>query len=80
MNNKDNKSVRVVNASKKSATAEHLVNKCNCASTYNSNRFKIIENCFSISNFIKLEAICILKRKPKLCKQKVFGYTVSLFS
>ena len=28
----------------------------------------------------KLEAICILLRKPVLCKQKDFDYTVSLFS
>ena len=44
------------------------------------NRFKIIRNCFSISDLIKLEAICILIRKHKLCKQKGFDYTVSLFS
>ena len=44
MSNKENKSVRVVNASKRSAIAEHLVNNSNCASNYNLNRFKIIEN------------------------------------
>ena len=32
MSNKENKSVRVVNASKSSAIAEHLVNNSNCAS------------------------------------------------
>ena len=80
MSIKKNKSVRVVNASKRSAIAEHLVNNTNCASNYNMNRCKIIKNCFSISDFIKLKAVCILIRKPKLCKQKDFYYTVSLFS
>ena len=79
MSNKENKSVRVVNASKRSAIAEHLINNNNCASNYNLDRFKIIKNCFSISDLIKLEAICILILKPKLCKQKHFDYTVSLF-
>ena len=80
MSTKENKSVRVVNASKWSAIAEHLINNTNCASNYNMNRFKYIKNCFSISDLIKLEAICILLRKPKLCNQKDFDYTVSLFS
>ena len=80
MNDKENKTVRMVNASKRSAIAEHLINNSNCASNYNLDRFKIIKNCFCISDLIKLEAICILIRKPKLCKQKDFDYTVSLFS
>ena len=70
----------MVNASKISANTEHLVNKSDCASNYNLKRFKTIKNCFSISDLIKLEAICILMRKPKLCKHKDFDYTVSLFS
>ena len=44
------------------------------------NRFKIVKNYFSIADLIKLEAICILIGKSKLCKQKDFDYTVSLFS
>ena len=39
MTNKENKSVRVVNASQRSAIAEHLVNNSDCASNYNLNRF-----------------------------------------
>ena len=70
----------MVNASKRSAIAEHLVNNSNCASNYNLNRFKIIKNSFSISDMIKLEATCISIRIPKLCKQKYFDHTVSLFS
>ena len=74
------KSIRVINASKRSAISEHLVNNLDCASNYNLKRFKIVKNCFHISDLIKLEAICILLRKPKLCKHKDFDYTVSLFS
>ena len=38
------------------------------------------ENLTKMFHLIKLEAICILLRKPVLCKQKYFDYTVSLFS
>ena len=70
----------MVYASKRSAIAEHLVNNSNCESNYNLNRFKIIKSCFSISDLIKLKAVCILIRKPKLYKQKDFDNTVYLFS
>ena len=80
MSKKKTNSIRVLNASKRSAIVEHLVNKLYCASNYNLKRFKIVKNCFHISDLIKLEAICILLRKPKLCKHKDFDYTVSLFS
>ena len=59
MSNKKSKSIRVVNATKRSAIAEHLVNNLDCASNYNLKRFKVIKNCFHISDLIKLEAICI---------------------
>ena len=51
-----------------------------CADSYNINRFKIIKTCSNVFDLIKLEAICILLRKPVLSKQKGFDYTVSLFS
>ena len=70
----------MVNASKRSANTEHLVNNSDCASNYNLKRFKTIKSCFCISDLNKLESICILIRKPKLCKHKDFDYTVSLFS
>ena len=59
MSNKENKSVRLVNAFKRFAIVEHLVNNSNYASNYNLNRFKTIKNCFSISDLTKFEAICI---------------------
>ena len=64
MSNKKTNSVRVINASKRSAIAEHLVNNIECASSYNLKWFKVIKNCFHRSDLIKLEAIFILLRKP----------------
>ena len=75
-----NNSERIVNTLKRSAIAEHLVNNPDCTSNYNFKIFKNIKNCYSIFNLNKLEAICILLRKPKLCKHKDFDYTVFLFS
>jgi len=43
MSKKENKSVRVVSASKKSAIAEHLVNNSNFVSNYNLNRIKLLK-------------------------------------
>ena len=80
LKNKDVIPVKVLNASKRSSIAEHLTNNPTCATNYNLNRFRIIKNCNNIFDLIKLEAICILLRKPILCKQKDFDYTVSLFS
>ena len=77
MSNKKSKSIRVVNATKRSAIAEHLVNNFECASNYNLKILKIIKYCFHIFDLIKLEAICILITKPKLCKRTDFEYTVS---
>ena len=48
--------------------------------SYKINRFKIIKTCSNVFDLIKLEAVCILLRKPVSCKQKDFDYTVSLFS
>ena len=80
LDKKDDIPAKVLNASKRSSIAEHLVNNPTCANNYNIKRFKIIKTCSNIFDLIKLEAICILLRKPVLCKQKDFDYTVSLFS
>ena len=44
MSNKKTKSIRVINASKRSAIAEHLINNLEYVSNYNLKRFKIIKN------------------------------------
>ena len=51
-----------------------------CANSYSMNKFKIIKTSNNVFDLIKLEVICILLRKPVLCQQKDFDYTVSLFS
>ena len=77
---KDNKPVKVLNAIKRSAIAEHLVLNHSCAENFNFERFKIIKTCNSVYDLIKMEAICILNRKPTLCRQKEFDYNVALFT
>ena len=73
------KTKAVVNATKRSSIAEHLVNSTNCAKNYDSSRFKILYNCTSSMDLVRLEAISIFLNKPELCKQKEFDYRVSLF-
>ena len=80
LDNKDIIPAKVLNASKRSSIAQHLVNNPTCANKYDMNRFKIIKNCKNVFDLIKLEAVCILLRKPVLCKQKKIVYTFSLFS
>ena len=69
----------VVNASKRSSIAEHLINNTNCGNNYNSSRFKIINSCTNSIDLVRMEAISIFLNKPELCKQKEFDYKVSLF-
>ena len=74
-----NKTKTVVNASKRSSIAEHLINNTNCANNYDSSRFKIINNCTNSIDLVRMEAISIFLNKPELCKQKEFNYKFSLF-
>ena len=77
---KDNKSAKVLNAIKRSAITEHLVLNHSCAENFKLERFKIIKTCYNVFDLIKMEAICILNRKPTLCRQKEFDYNVALFT
>ena len=67
----------MVNATKRSSTAEHLVNNTNCANNYDSLRFKILNSCTSSIDLVRMEAIPIFLNKPELFKQKEFDYKVS---
>ena len=49
ISSKENKPVRVVNASKWFTISEHLVNNKDCASIYNIKKFKIIKKLTNIS-------------------------------
>ena len=71
MSNKKNKSMRVVNASKRSAIAEHLVNNIDCFRNYNLKKFNFIKNCFNFFVLIKLEAICFLLRNLNCVNIKI---------
>ena len=69
-----------MNATRKSAIADHLVNYPNCGNNYEDTRFQIIQQWSDVYDLLKLEAICIYLNKPELCKQKEFDYVVTLFN
>ena len=77
---KESKLTQVLNALTFSSVVEHLLIHPTRANNYNVDRFKINKSCNNIFDSIKLKAICILSRKPNLCKHRNFDYTVSLFS
>ena len=69
----------VINAAKRSAISEHLINNANCAEKYNISMFGTIKQCANKFDLIKIKAILNHLYKPELCKQKEFDYTVALF-
>ena len=52
LDKKDDIPAKVLNASKRSSIAEHLVNNQTCANSYNINRFKVIKTCSNIFDLI----------------------------
>ena len=64
----------------RSSIAEHLIKNPACGKSYNVFRLKILRSCRNIFDLIKIEAIYIHLNELKLCKQKAFDYSVSLFS
>ena len=50
------------------------MNNTNCANSYDSSRFKILNNCTNSIDLVRMEAISIFFNKPELCKQKEFDY------
>ena len=73
-------SIATTNAIKRSSISEHLVKNPACGNSYSEMRFKILRSCTNIFDLVKIEAIYIHLHKPKLCKQKEFDYSLSLFS
>ena len=73
-------SIATLNAMNRSSIAEHLIKNPICGKSFNDLRFKILRSSTNIFDLIKIEAIYIHLNKPKLCKQKEFDYSVSLFS
>ena len=64
-----------MNTIKRSAIAEHLVNNQSCAENFNLEKLQIIKSCCNVFDLVKMEAICILYRKPNLCRQEEFDYS-----
>ena len=62
----------VINATKRSSIAEHLINFVDCANNYDLSRFNIISNCTNSNDLVRLEAISIFLNKPELWKQNEF--------
>ena len=69
----------IKNAMKRSVIPEHSVNNTDCGKSYNELTFRILRKCYNNYGLIKLKAILIKIKKPKLNKQKDFNYVVSLF-
>ena len=51
-----------------------------CGKSYNEIKFRILRSCINIYDLIKIEPIYNHLNKPKLCKQREFDYSLSLFS
>ena len=49
--NKDNKSIKLINALKRSTIVKNLVNNFVCASRYNLKRLKIINDAIKVFDF-----------------------------
>ena len=73
-------SIATLNAMNRSSIAEHLIKNPICGKNFNDSSFKILRSNTNNFDLIKIEAIYIHLNKPKLCKQKEFDYSVSLFS
>ena len=73
-------SIATLNAINRSSIAEHLIKNPICGKNFNDSSFKILRSTANNFDLIKIEAIYIHLNKPKLCKQKEFDYSVSLFS
>ena len=62
-----------------SAIGQHLLENNQCAANCNDDQFSILDTARSPSQLSLLEASYITVRRPNLCKQKEFVYTLKLF-
>ena len=62
-----------------SAIGQHLLDNDQCVSNYDKKRFSIFAAARSSFYLNLLEAAYIKTRRPVLCRQKVFDYTLKLF-
>ena len=61
------------------AVGQHLLENDQCAANYNDDQFSILDTARSHFHLSLLEASWIKVRRPNLCKQKEFVYTLKLF-
>ena len=62
-----------------SAIGQHLLENDQCAANYNDDQFSIPNTARSLFHLSLLKASLIKVRRPNLCKQKEFVYTLKLF-
>ena len=62
-----------------SAIGQHLLENDQCAANYNDDQFSILDTARSLFHLSLLQASYIKVRRPNLCKQKEFVYTLKLF-
>ena len=62
-----------------SAIGQHLLENDRCAENYNEDRFSVLDTARSDFHLSLLEASYIKTRRPNLCRQKEFVYTLNLF-
>ena len=61
-----------------SAIGQHLLDNPDCAKLYNDDMFRIIGRAQSSFNLAVLESIYIQTKKPPLCRQKKFVFSLGL--
>ena len=61
-----------------SANGQHLLENPDCAQIYNGNMFRTIGKARSSFHLAVLESIYTSTKKPLLCKQKEFVFTLGL--
>ena len=62
-----------------SAIGQHLLENRRCAANYNEKQFKILATARNSFHLSLLEAAFIKTKRPILCRQKEFVYTLKLF-
>ena len=69
----------LVNASKRSSIAKHLLDKfATCGSRYSDDQFRILRRCRTDFQLSVSEAVLILTLQPTLCVQQKFDFITSL--
>lgn len=68
-----------VDLSPSSAIGQHLLENPACAQNFKSQKFTILAQARSDFHLKILEALYIMSKSPKLCRQKKFVYTCLLF-